>query len=371
MPKHLSDDLAHASFGELAGKHNDLSSSMSRVLIARDANAPIYITQDDQANFEKRRDITTLRQLHAKAKVHEPEMVSTIYHRIEYILFRLYALQLAELRKEYFMYVDRMRAEGKQIQHPDYSSTKYARPTRGNSDWQTAGSVGILLRQNDIGPDVIIQKLIGYLTQKPIEEIFPEAKDSNRTKRDYQCFLCLGRYAKKFNLNRHFRDDHLNKLEKGFPCPECLRGGKINPVNAGPEAWCSHVARFHGKTNAPNLKVQYKIEDSIYTNEESIGKRKRLTSTKSLDGPCKKPRYNPNRKQGTLCRERKGNTLILYEEEGEALKYHEDEEEQKTPDPHEGEEFYVTGRDYLDEEAIDYDIGRNIKGISEMKYQDK
>ncbi|PTB43847.1 hypothetical protein M441DRAFT_43980 [Trichoderma asperellum CBS 433.97] len=371
LPKHLSDDLAHASFGELAGNNNDLSSSMSRVLIARDANAPLYITQDDRANFEKRRDISTLRQLYAKAKVHEPKMVSTIYHRIEYILFRLDALQLASSRKEYFMCVDRMRAEGKQIQHAGYSPTKYARPSRGNSAWQTARRIGMLLRQDDTKPDVAIQKLIGYLTNKCVKDIFPEAEDSNRTKRDYQCFLCRGRYVKKFNLNRHFRDDHLNKLENGFPCPECLRDGIINPVNAGPEAWCSHVARFHGKDNAPNLKVQCKVEDSTYTNEESTGKRKRVASTKSSDGPCKKPRYNPNRKQGALRHEKKRNTFNLCKEEGKTLKYHDDEEGRKTPDPHEGEEFYVTGRDYLDEEVIDHDIGLDIKGIVEMKFQDK
>lgn len=355
MPKHLSDDLAHASFGELAGNNNDLSSSMSRVLIARDANAPLYITQDHQANFEKRRDISTLRQLHAKAKVHEPKMVSAIYHRIEYILFRLNALQLAVLRKEYFMYVDRMRAEGKQtqqIRHPDYSSTKCARPSRGNSDWQTASCIGMLLRQ-DTKPDVAIQKLIGYLTNKPIKNIFPEAKDSNRAKSDFTCLFCSKRYRSKFNLNRHFQQYHLRALNKGFPCPECLRGGIMSPVNASPEAWSSHVARFHDKGNAPNLKLQFKVEDNVHMKETCTGKRSRPISLDSLHEPSKKLRYDPDQKPKILHEDKEEIFCIKKEEEEEAFDFKEyfldDEEERSNHDPHNGEEFYVSGRDDLDE----------------------
>lgn len=350
MPKHISDDLANAAFGELAGKHNDLTSSMSRVLIARDENAPMYISQDDEDSFEKRRDIRTLRKLYAKAYVHDRAMVYTIYHRIEYILFRLHALKLAELRSKYFEYADRMRAEGKQIRYPDDSCTKCVQPTRGNSDWQTARCIGILLPQKDIGHDVVILKLIGYLTKRSIEETFPEAKLSSPAKETFQCFLCHGRYMKKFNLNRHFATDHLKKLKNGFSCPECLQSGIINPVNAGPEAWCSHVARFHGQKNAPNLKLQLKVEDNTHMKEICTGKRKRLTSPESLHEPSKKLRCDPDQKQSILLEKKEEISCIKKGEKEEAFDFgYLLEEERSTHDPHNGEEFYVSGRDDLDE----------------------
>lgn len=337
MPIHLSANLAHASFGELAGEQNLLTNSMSRVFLGRDENAPIYITQDDQTNFEKRRDISSLRQLY----IEFPHMANVINSRRESLLQRLTILQLELSRREYFEYADKMRAEGKPVEYPKKKYYKYARPVRSNSDWQIASKIGMLLRQDDTKPDVAIQKLIGYLTNKRINDTFPEAEGSNRDKRDYACLLCSNRYSSKFNLNRHFQQCHLEELNKGFPCPECLRGGIIDLVNAGPEAWSSHVARIHDKSNAPNLKLQSMIEDSPYMKKDCTGKRKRPTSINSLHQPSKKLRDNPDQKEKISC-------LDVYREEREAFCFTE-EEEGSTHNPGNGEEFYVSGRDDLDE----------------------
>lgn len=355
MPIHLSENLAHASFGELAGEQNLLTNAMSRVFLGRDENAPIYITEDDQANFEKRRDISSLRQLCIKAKESLPHMQNTINHRINYLLQRLTTLQLELSRREYFEYADKMRAEGKRVEYP---KKKYSRLVRGNNDWQIASKIGMLLRQDDTEPDVAIQKLIGYLTNSCIKDVFPEAKDSNRTKRDFQCTLCNKRYASKFNLNRHFHQYHLLELNEAFLCPECLRGGIKHQVNAGREAWSSHVARFHDKSSAPNVMWQFKIEDSPYMKKDCIGKRKRPTSVNSLPRPSKKPRYNPDQKQTVFHEEKeKISCLDVFREEKEDFRFTKEEEgsthdpydvERSTHDLHDGEEFYVSGRDELD-----------------------
>jgi hypothetical protein len=75
-------------------------------------------------------------------------------------------------------------------------------------------------------------------------------------------------------------------------------------VNASPEAWSSHVARFHDKSNAPNLKLQFKVEDNSHIKEMCTGKRSRPISPNSLHEPSKKPRYDAGQKPKILHEEK-------------------------------------------------------------------
>ncbi|KAK4082114.1 hypothetical protein Purlil1_11337 [Purpureocillium lilacinum] len=57
LPIHLNKDLMKVAYRDKAGQNEEMVSMMSRAFLRRDPYAPIYITKDDFASFEKRNDL--------------------------------------------------------------------------------------------------------------------------------------------------------------------------------------------------------------------------------------------------------------------------------------------------------------------------
>ena len=85
MPIHLNKDLMKVAYREKAGQNEEMVSMMSRAFLRRDPYAPIYITKDDFASFEKRNDLSSLRKQYREAK-DDPVKAQKVKARIKYLL---------------------------------------------------------------------------------------------------------------------------------------------------------------------------------------------------------------------------------------------------------------------------------------------
>ena len=85
LPIHLNKDLMKVAYREKAGQNEEMVSMMSRAFLRRDPYAPIYITKDDFASFEKRNDLSSLRKQYREAK-DDPVKAKKIKARIKYLL---------------------------------------------------------------------------------------------------------------------------------------------------------------------------------------------------------------------------------------------------------------------------------------------
>src|SRR5699024_3660263 len=115
-PIHLNKDLMKVAYREKAGQNEEMVSMMSRAFLRRDPYAPIYITKDDFASFEKRNDLSSLRKQYREAK-DDPVKAQKVKARIKYLLDWLERLRIQEVREEYFDEVDRLRAQGITTHH--------------------------------------------------------------------------------------------------------------------------------------------------------------------------------------------------------------------------------------------------------------
>ncbi|OAQ59792.1 hypothetical protein VFPBJ_11588 [Purpureocillium lilacinum] len=116
LPIHLNKDLMKVAYRDKAGQNEEMVSMMSRAFLRRDPYAPIYITEDDFASFEKRNDLSSLRKQYREAK-DDPVKAQRIKARIKYLLDWLERLRIQQVRKEYFAEVDRLRAQGITTHH--------------------------------------------------------------------------------------------------------------------------------------------------------------------------------------------------------------------------------------------------------------
>ncbi|GJC82568.1 hypothetical protein ColLi_05406 [Colletotrichum liriopes] len=66
---HVSEDLARLAFGDLAGRKDELNQFLRQSTYKRDDQAPLYPTSGDLAGFEKRKDVSLLREKHREAIV--------------------------------------------------------------------------------------------------------------------------------------------------------------------------------------------------------------------------------------------------------------------------------------------------------------
>ncbi|GJN67144.1 hypothetical protein PLICBS_001168 [Purpureocillium lilacinum] len=323
LPIHLNKDLMKVAYRDKAGQNEEMVSMMSRAFLRRDPYAPIYITKDDFAGFEKRNDLSSLRNQYREAK-DDPVKAQKIKARIKYLLDWLERLRIQEVRKEYFDEVDRLRAQGSTTHHLRTTQATNPRKKREIAGSSVAVRIGKLLDE-DVGPVSAATMLLGYLQEKSERDVFPHEQIKAHERQLAalsRCLLCNYSYANVSSLTRHVRKHHEDTFREQFDCPECQRNGDTQTISALPAAWSNHVLSYHGKQHTPNLWSKPK--------PEGLRRAKRACAS---DG-------------GAAPRRRRK----LEDEPDDS--YFEPRWE-KSPDPHVDEEFWVTGRchDY-DEEAL-------------------
>ena len=311
LPIHLNKDLMKVAYREKAGQNEEMVSMMSRAFLRRDPYAPIYITKDDFASFEKRNDLSSLRKQYREAK-DDPVKAKKIKARIKYLLDWLERLRIQEVRKEYFDEVDRLRAQGITTHHLRTTQATNPRKQREVVGSSVAVRIGKLLDE-DVGPVSAATVLLAYLQEKSEREVFPQDRITAHKRQPAapsRCLLCNGSYANVSSLTRHVRKHHEDAFREPFDCPECQRTGETRQISALPAAWSNHVLRYHGKQHTPNLWSRPRLGRE--------GKRNLPSDVVAM-----------------LEKRRK------VEDESSMSEF--EWKQEQTPDPHVGEEFWVTG----------------------------
>ncbi|KAK4071555.1 hypothetical protein Purlil1_13380 [Purpureocillium lilacinum] len=314
LPIHLNKDLMKVAYRDKAGQNEEIVSMMSRAFLRRDPYAPIYITKDDFASFEKRNDLSSLRKQYREAK-DDPVKAQKIKARIKYLLDWLERLRIQEVRKEYFAEVDRLGAQGTTTQHLRTTQATNPRKKREVVGGGVAVRIGKLLDE-DVGPVPAATVLLAYLQEKSEKEVFPQEQITAHERQPAalsRCLLSNYEYANVSSLTRHVRKHHEDTSREPFDCPECQRTGETQRISALPAAWSNHVLSFHGRQHTPNLRSKPKPEREkrarrACSSDGVTARRKRRKLEDEPDNGPFKPKW------------------------------------EQTPDPHVDEEFWVTGR---------------------------
>ena len=325
LPIHLNKDLMKVAYREKAGQNEEMVSMMSRAFLRRDPYAPIYITKDDFASFEKRNDLSSLRKQYREAK-DDPVKAKKIKARIKYLLDWLERLRIQEVREEYFDEVDRLRAQGITTHHLRTTQATNPRKQREVVGSSVAVRIGKLLDE-DVGAVTAATVLLAYLQEKSEREVFPQEQITAHERQPValsRCLLCNYSYANVSSLTRHVRKHHEDTFREPFDCPECQRTGTTQRVSALPAAWSSHVLRYHGKQHTPNLRPEPK--------PEGVKRAKRACANDGVASPGKRRK--------------------LEDEPGNG---HFEPKWEQSPDPHVDEEFWVTGRCH-DYDEVDFGL---------------
>ncbi|KAL5331463.1 hypothetical protein ACEPPN_000994 [Leptodophora sp. 'Broadleaf-Isolate-01'] len=87
---------------------------MRSMCLKRDPNAPCFPSEEDKQDFEKRRDVSSLRERLAQAKISNPDRNSwrPLFMQVGGLIHRLSDLKVRAKRVEYFERVDHLRALG-------------------------------------------------------------------------------------------------------------------------------------------------------------------------------------------------------------------------------------------------------------------
>ncbi|KAH9216173.1 hypothetical protein DL95DRAFT_129276 [Leptodontidium sp. 2 PMI_412] len=87
---------------------------MRSMCLKRDPNAPCFPSEEDKQDFEKRRDVSSLRERLAQAKISNPNRNSwrPLFMQVGGLIHRLSDLKVRAKRVEYFERVDHLRALG-------------------------------------------------------------------------------------------------------------------------------------------------------------------------------------------------------------------------------------------------------------------
>ncbi|KAJ6445193.1 precorrin 3B synthase CobZ [Purpureocillium lavendulum] len=227
LPIHLNKDLMKVAYRDKAGQNEEMVSMMSRAFLRRDPYAPVYITKDDFASFEKRNDLSSLRKQYREAK-DDPVKAQKIKARIKYLLDWLERLRIQEVRKEYFDEVDRLRAQGISTHHLRTTQATNPRKQREVVGSTVAVRIGKLLDE-DIAPASAATLLLAYLQEISERQVFPQEQITAhecQPAAPSSCLLCNCSYANVSSLTRHVRKHHEDTFREPFDCPECQRTGE-------------------------------------------------------------------------------------------------------------------------------------------------
>ncbi|KAK8142879.1 hypothetical protein G3M48_008066 [Beauveria asiatica] len=164
--RHLTANLMRIAFDSRAGDNGGMIRSLRSAFSRRDPEAPIYVSTDELAAFEERKDIQTLRQLHKETFKKEPHKATAIKNQIRYLLDCLEKLKLQEIRRKYFDTVDNLRGRHESTEHLDPQLTENPRSAREVPSFQRAVLIGKFMREN-ASVVTLGESMIAYLEEWP------------------------------------------------------------------------------------------------------------------------------------------------------------------------------------------------------------
>ena len=297
----IREDLVQAAFGHRTGSDNGpLFASLRNISLSRDVNAPTTISLEEWAEFDNRKDATTIRGAITDAKGRgDHQFIQLLNSRLKSLRLAWGKLKLVDKRQKYFIEADRMRALGQQPPRstrnlPLNITTRFVR--LGNAPMADRISQYYIRNWNgsnvDEDPRRYIHLLRAYqcgfheanLDIWEDEKLYDEAEEipesnSKSDNTNYECgneenskmnvdddrvscILCCNlKFASRKSLTSHYNSHQKqNVFEKEVQCPECQRkGSHQSRVEKGYLAWLNHLERFHGKNCTP-----YFQQDLVY-----------------------------------------------------------------------------------------------------------
>ncbi|KAK1983860.1 hypothetical protein LZ30DRAFT_687313 [Colletotrichum cereale] len=263
LPRQFTQNLMKLAYGTLAGE-DDITPLVRRAILKRDEKAPLRPTQKDYESFENREDIQELRaQLEKEIQTHgrKSKEAKRVRNQLRIDIAALSKLTVTKNRKDYFEAADRLRSLGLSTAALRESVvTERPKSRRFSRSACVAERIGKLIRQGDGKSDrqgLFVDMLMAFIRAQPRDGITDEDGphlDDNDPKLP-RCLLCGLRCAHRSSLTRHVKTVHekAGTFKAPFPCPECASSNKPIFMVTGGSHWSNHVARHHGKENAPNL----------------------------------------------------------------------------------------------------------------------
>jgi hypothetical protein len=248
------------SFGSSAGLTDDVLSRAHSAFLKRDPNAPLYLSDEEWAEFEKRDDLRNLRASYKEQKNSQSREAKRIQGKIQHIRNRLGEMQLVRKRRAYFDEVHRLRLEGKSTAHLQSPLSKDPRRKMHAEGSRFAQGIGAFFSHESPPLELIPTKLVAYLNfefAEPDESDEPPADVVAEPPRSRCLFGCSGPFYNRSSLSRHTWNAHADEFDEPFPCPECRLLGDMKPeVIRGAMHWSHHVERLHGKLHAPAWETE-------------------------------------------------------------------------------------------------------------------
>lgn len=256
QPHRLQHDLASITFGtELTQADADIFALLNNATSERDPHAPIYITADDVIECDKRKDIQELQRQIRDTSGDK----SVLWGKISWIRRSWDTLKIQERRENYFKEVSKLRQQGLPCSHLQDRDRCNPRRVQYEEQNRRAARLGRVLSDPDSQQD-ITPGYVSYLNNEDTSLLLTAlGEDIKPPSTNAYAGRCLfphcrrSTFTRKAALTRHVRDVHSQDFKTPFPCPECGRLGKGEHMILHRQAWSAHVARAHGKDNAPNI----------------------------------------------------------------------------------------------------------------------
>ncbi|CRK21974.1 hypothetical protein BN1708_013242, partial [Verticillium longisporum] len=274
---------------------------------------------EDYAKWNQRRDIQELDKQLAeipRTTAADKENAQRIASRRGHIVATLSKLQVMQRREEYFLEADRLRGQGRSIEH---LVSRTMRPKAGRYTVSSAAATIIsryMVRCSGIdmlATTKYIDLLVAFLSNRfsevehlestattiptshggidkeadkqlflqppTIEPKFPVQKGhiGVNIATEYRCLFGCKPLSSRFALNRHVASIHRDTFSTPFHCPECLSQDKKEIIINGLSEWIIHATRYHGKRSAPYCPQNSSLASS--------GRSRRIRSSQKAE--CK------------------------------------------------------------------------------------
>ncbi|KAH7012700.1 uncharacterized protein B0I36DRAFT_436685 [Microdochium trichocladiopsis] len=172
QPQHFAHDLVSLAFKDHAGDNSELFSMLRNATLRKDLGAPIYPKKEDLQKWKQRKDLTDLKSqyndLVSQSSTQRPE-AKAIMAKMQHITEVLSELRVAQLRKEYFSKIDRLRELGEPLPAP----VDHINPFRTYNEKAclAARELGLALSQttqlNQMEMSAVTDALVAYLGHQP------------------------------------------------------------------------------------------------------------------------------------------------------------------------------------------------------------
>ncbi|KAM7197986.1 Protein of unknown function (DUF3435) domain containing protein [Rhypophila sp. PSN 637] len=272
QPRQLRMELLPIIFGpQNAGNQQALYQRLHRASLMRDEHAPIYPTSEDFAMFERRQDVTQLRNAYNEVRKEvrwDDPKAKHLSAQLTNLLRNLQDLAVEKRRKEYFVEADRRRLRGQGT--VDLRKQAPA-PIRPNSKFKSghgaAAAMSQFLQQQSLGGarrwyifgDMLLAYLkaqhsaveIAYKQLAEVQNLSP----SQHQGQNWICILCSRGFSQRAHLTRHNTIVHIETgtFNQPFSCPECKRLGQGEHTIQGAAQWSNHTEQRHGRHCTPNV----------------------------------------------------------------------------------------------------------------------